>query len=184
MARLDVLFTGYVGDRVAGTISLVRAPGFVAVVDPGMVPERRAIVGPLHGFGVEPEEVTDVVLSHHHPDHTMNTALFTHARVHDHWAVYDRDVWHSRPAEDAVLAPGVRLIETPGHSREDITTLVDTDEGVVACTHLWWHAQMTGDPLAWDLDRLHDGRARVCDLADVVVPGHGAPFAVDEDTPR
>ncbi|NIR41816.1 MAG: MBL fold metallo-hydrolase, partial [Actinobacteria bacterium] len=67
--------------------------GLVAVVDPGMVPDRSAILEPLAAFGVAPEDVTDVVLSHHHPDHTMHIALFPHVRVHDYWAVYERDVW-------------------------------------------------------------------------------------------
>lgn len=36
-ARLDVLFTGYAADHVAGTVSLIRDGGRVIVVDPGMV---------------------------------------------------------------------------------------------------------------------------------------------------
>ncbi|MDQ1634616.1 MAG: hypothetical protein QOJ32_1425, partial [Frankiaceae bacterium] len=81
-ARLDVLFTGYVGERVAGTVSLVRdgdgATERVIVVDPGMVPSRLAILEPLAALGVEPGDVTDIVISHHHPDHTVNIALFGH----------------------------------------------------------------------------------------------------------
>src|SRR3978361_1755901 len=97
-ARLDVLFTGYVGERVAGTVSLVRDGEKVIVVDPGMVPSRAAILEPLAALGVEPGggtappalleplaalgvepgDVTDVVISHHHPDHTVNIALFGH----------------------------------------------------------------------------------------------------------
>ena len=73
-AVLDVLFSGYVGDRVDGTVSLIRSGDAVVVVDPGMVPDRAAILDPLLELGVEPPEVTDVVLSHHHPDHTVNIA--------------------------------------------------------------------------------------------------------------
>ncbi len=184
MARLDILFTGYVGDRVAGTVSLVRDDGLVAVVDPGMVPDRSAILEPLAAFGVAPEDVTDVVLSHHHPDHTMHIALFPHVRVHDYWAVYERDVWTSRPAEGVRLGPGVRLLETPGHTREDITTLVETGDGVAALTHLWWHEAATSDPRGTDPEALHAGRARVMELASLIVPGHGPPFPVTADTPR
>ena len=183
MAQLDILFTGYVGERVAGTVSLIRDGGLVAVVDPGMVPDRSVILDPLAGLGVAPEEVTDIVLSHHHPDHTWHIALFPAVRVHDYWAVYERDVWTSRPAEDVHLSPGVRLIETPGHTREDITTLVTTSEGVAALTHLWWRADAASDPRATDLDALHRGRKRVLEIASLVVPGHGAPFPVGPDTP-
>ncbi len=183
MARLDILFTGYAGERVAGTVSLVRDAGLVAVVDPGMVPDRAAILDPLAALGVSPDEVTDVILSHHHPDHTWHIALFPSVRVHDYWAVYERDIWTSRPAEGVQLADGVRLMETPGHTREDITTLVTTDDGVTALTHLWWHAEAASDPRAADTEALHRGRRRVLDVASSIVPGHGAHFGVGPDTP-
>ena len=136
MARLDVLFNGTIGDGVASTVSLARDGDVVAVVDPGMVPRRADILDPLAGLGVAPEEVTDVVISHHHPDHTINIALFPeHVRIHDHWAIYQRDQWTSRPADGFELTEGIRLIETPGHTPQDITTLVDIDEGTGRC--LW-----------------------------------------------
>jgi glyoxylase-like metal-dependent hydrolase (beta-lactamase superfamily II) len=189
MASVDVLVEGYARNdgevtRVAGTVSLVRAPGLVAVVDPGMVADRDLILAPLRALGVEPEAVTDVVLSHHHPDHTVNIALFPAARVHDTWAVYHGDTWADRPAEGAVLADGVTLWSTPGHTPQDISTIVETDDGVVALSHLWWHAGMAGDPRATDLDALHAGRARVLEVARIVVPGHGPAFEVTDATPR
>lgn len=183
-ARIDVLFNGYVGERVAGTVSLLRDGDLVAVVDPGMVPDRAVILDPLAALGVAVEDVTDVVISHHHPDHTMHIALFPRARVHDHWAVYEGDRWTSRPAEGVMLSPGVRLTETPGHTPQDITTLVTTDGGVVALTHLWWHGSATEDPLAWDAALLHRHRVRILDVATTIVPGHAAPFAVEAGTPR
>lgn len=184
MAQVDILSEGYGGERVAGTVSLVRGGEVIAVVDPGMVADRSAILDPLAALGVDPDEVTDVILSHHHPDHTVNIALFPNARVHDHWAIYQRDIWTRRPAEGFELAPGIRLIETPGHTPQDITTLVDTDDGVVALTHLWWYESATGDPLATDIDLLHEQRERVLGLATTIVPGHGPAFAVSEQTPR
>ena len=189
MATVDVLVDGYARRdddvvRVAGTVSLVRSGDLVAVVDPGMVRDPSVILAPLLDLGLAPADVTDVVLSHHHPDHTVNVGLFPGARVHDHWAVYQGDTWLDRPAEGFALAEDVVLWETPGHTPQDISTLVTTDSGVVAVTHLWWHADMDGDPRAVDLDALHRGRARVLEVADRVVPGHGPAFAVTDDTPR
>jgi len=185
-ARLHVLFGGYVGDTVASTVTFVADGDVRVVVDPGMVPDpRAAILDPLAALGVAPEEVTDVVLSHHHPDHTLHAALFPGARVHDHWAVYQGDVWTSRAAEGVELSPSIRLIETPGHSPQDITTLVGTADGVVACTHLWWTAAGPAeDPYATDPDALHAGRRRVLEVAALVVPGHGPPFTPGPSTPR
>jgi glyoxylase-like metal-dependent hydrolase (beta-lactamase superfamily II) len=184
-AALQVLFTGYLGDRVASTVSFVADGELRLVVDPGLVPAPRAILEPLAALGVGPEQVTDVVLSHHHPDHTLHAALFPNARVHDFWAVYQGDVWDSRPAEGVELSPSVRLIETPGHTPQDITTLVGTPDGVVACTHLWWTATVpVEDPYATDPAALHAGRRRVLEVASLVVPGHGPPFTPTPETPR
>ena len=177
-ARLDVLTEGYADDRVASTVALIRDGDAVIVVDPGMVADRRLILDPLASHGLAPEEVTDVVFSHHHPDHTLNAALFPRARFHDHWAIYQDDVWTDREADGFAVSPSVTLMATPGHTAEDITTLVDTDEGLVVCTHLWWSAEGPDvDPLGADQDELEASRAAVLALGPVrIVPGHGPAF--------
>lgn len=177
-AQLDVLTTGYAGERVASTVVLIRDGDTVIVVDPGMARSRADILGPLDRLGLTAEAVTDVVFSHHHPDHTLNAALFPVARFHDHWAIYHNDEWTDRPADGATVAPSVTLKATPGHTAEDITTLVETANGLVACTHLWWSADGPNvDPLAVDQARLERSRAEVLALGPrLIVPGHGAPF--------
>jgi glyoxylase-like metal-dependent hydrolase (beta-lactamase superfamily II) len=183
-AELHVLFEGYVGGRVASTVVLILDGDARIVVDPGMVPGQRAILDPLASHGVDPGEVTDVVFSHHHPDHTINAGLFPGARYHDHWAIYQDDRWDSRPAERFLLSPSVRLIETPGHSPQDITTLVGTAQGLVACTHLWWSSSgPADDPYAPDRELLRTGRKRVLAEASLIVPGHGPAFRPESSTP-
>ena len=176
-ARYRVLTTGYVGDRVASTVSYVEEGPVRAIIDPGMVRDRSRILRPLARLGVRPADITDIVLSHHHPDHTLHSALFPRARVHDHWAIYAQDVWTSRPAEGFSLSPSIRLMETPAHTAQDITTLVGTPRDVVAFTHLWWNSEgPTPDPLASHPRSLRPQRARVLSIATRIVPGHGAPF--------
>src|SRR6185436_18307652 len=117
MTELHILCDGYVreGDdlRVGSTVGFVRDGEALIVIDPGMVASVSSILEPLAALGVAPGDVTDVVLSHHHPDHTVNVALFPRARVHDHWAVYDGDLWTSRDADGVDLSPSVRLLRTP-----------------------------------------------------------------------
>ena len=181
-AELTVLTAGYAGDRVASTVVLVREPGHTVVVDPGMVANRAMILDPLSSLGLDPTDVADVVFSHHHPDHTLNAALFTKARFHDFWAIYQDDTWVDRPADGFELSPSVRLMATPGHTAQDITTLVDTADGLVACTHLWWSQDGPAvDPLAEDQQALERSRAALLALEPVlIVPGHGAPFRPDQ----
>ena len=177
-AELHVLCAGYAHERVASTVVLIRDEGRAVVVDPGMVSDRGKILDPLAGLGVDPAEVGDVVFSHHHPDHTLNAALFERARFHDFWAIYERDTWTDREADGFQLSASVKLMATPGHTAQDITTLVETSEGLVACTHLWWSEDGPAqDPLAEDQAALERSRARLLELEPVlIVPGHGAPF--------
>jgi glyoxylase-like metal-dependent hydrolase (beta-lactamase superfamily II) len=183
-ATVKVLTAGYYGRGVASTVGLIRDRDLTVVVDPGMVRERALILDPLNAMGVRPEDVTDVVFSHHHPDHTINAALFPEARYHDHWAIYQGDVWTSRDAEGFELSAAIRLIRTPGHSAEDITTLAHAADGVAAFTHVWWDGDgPADDPLA-DMEQLHASRARVLAVADLAIPGHGAAFTPSDTTPR
>jgi len=183
--RTHILSPGYGSGKVASTVSLIEAEGALIVVDPGMVSSRAAILDPLAALGYDPSEVTDVIISHHHPDHTINVALFPEAVLHDHWATYRNDEWNSRPAEGVVVAPGVTLWETPGHTPQDITTIVETEDGVTVFTHLWTSENYPPeDRLATDPEALHRSRARVLEIAEIVVPGHGPAFRVSEETPR
>jgi glyoxylase-like metal-dependent hydrolase (beta-lactamase superfamily II) len=184
-ARIDVLLEGSLEPTVRSTCTLVRDGELVAVIDPGLAPSQAAILDPLSALGVAAEDVTAVILSHHHPDHTINAALFPAAAVHDHWAVYRGDDWESRECEGAEVSASVRLIRTPGHSAEDLSTLIGTPDGIAVATHLWWTADgPADDPYAPDRELLRRSRERVLGLADLIIPGHGAPFRAGASTPR
>jgi glyoxylase-like metal-dependent hydrolase (beta-lactamase superfamily II) len=74
------------------------------------------------------------------------------------------------------VSPSVWL--TPGHTSQDLSVIVETANGVVACIHAWWHTDRTPevDPLAEDQAALETSRQRILATADRVVPGHGEPF--------
>ena len=121
-----------------------------------------------------------MVFSHHHPDHTVNAALFPNARIHDHWAVYEGDRWLDRDAHGAVLAPSVRLLRTPGHTGEDISTIASTADGRVRV-----HPCLVVGATARRRTRSAPTRRRsrpagnsCCNIATVIIPGHGAPFGL------
>jgi glyoxylase-like metal-dependent hydrolase (beta-lactamase superfamily II) len=189
-AAVHVLHAGYAredgdGERVAGTVTLIKDGNVAVIVDPGMVASRQDLLAALAEHDVAPEAVTDVVFSHHHPDHTVNAALFPAARIHDHWAIYDGDLWISREADGYQLSPSITLIATPGHTAQDITTLAATADGVYACTHAWWAADgPADDPLATEPTAMAASRARILAVASVIIPGHGPAFRPDASTPR
>lgn len=167
-------------DRVGSSVVLVRDGDARIVVDPGMVARRSLILDPLAALDVSPEFVTHVFLSHHHPDHTINVALFPNAEVVDFWARYIADEWLDHDGDGYRLSPRAQLWLTPGHTAEDASLIVEADDGVYAMTHLWWREDRTPeiDPFADDQAVLNASRARVLAAADIVIPGHGGPFRV------
>jgi len=180
MATVHLLHAGYTGERVGSSVVLVRDGDATIVADPGMVARRSLILDPLAALGVSPEAVTHVFLSHHHPDHTINIALFPNAEVVDFWARYKDDLWLDHEGDGYALSPNAHLWLTPGHSEEDASLIVTATDGVYALTHLWWHTDRTPevDPLGSDQAALERNRARVLAAVDMVIPGHGAPFRV------
>jgi glyoxylase-like metal-dependent hydrolase (beta-lactamase superfamily II) len=178
VTSVHLLHAGYADERVGSSIVLVRDGDALIVADPGMVANRSRILDPLAALGVDPEAVTQVFLSHHHPDHTVNIALFPNAEVVDFWARYKDDLWLDHEGDGYRLAPNSQLWLTPGHTEEDATLVVTAEDGVYAMTHLWWKSDRTPevDPLGWDQGAIERGRERVLAAADIVIPGHGGPF--------
>ncbi|HTC86514.1 MAG TPA: MBL fold metallo-hydrolase [Candidatus Acidoferrum sp.] len=178
MTRVDLLHAGYAADRVASSVVLVRDGDARIVVDPGMVSHRRVILDPLAALDVTPESVTHVFLSHHHPDHTINVALFPNAEVVDFWARYVADEWLDHAGDGYRLSLNSQLWLTPGHTDEDASLIVEADDAVYAMTHAWWRGDRTPeiDPFSPDQAVLDTSRARILAAADIVIPGHGKPF--------
>ncbi len=67
-----------------------------------------------------------------------------------------------------------------------MSTIVETADGTVVCTHLWWHENgPADDPYAPDREVLRASRERVLAREPaLIVPGHGAPFVPGDRTPR
>jgi glyoxylase-like metal-dependent hydrolase (beta-lactamase superfamily II) len=184
MTSVHLLHAGYIreeGSRVGSSVSLVRDGEALIVVDPGLAADRALILDPLAALGVGPDEVTHVFLSHHHPDHTINIALFPNVEVVDFWARYVRDQWLDHDGDGYRLASRSQLWLTPGHTEEDASLVVQADDGTYVFTHAWWRSDRTPevDPIAPDQSVLDQSRARILGVADIVVPGHGEPFRVE-----
>jgi len=183
-ASLQVLSAGYLGRRFASTVTFVRDGAALIVVNPGMVADIESILRPLRDLGVGPAAVTDVVLLTAQTAHIVNAALFPGARLHDATAVYHNDRKARRPADGFLIAPSVRLIQTPGHRPDDLTLLAATPRGIVAVTHLWrsrsdgGERSPDGDPGAF-----RRAKPRVLGVASRIVPAHGAAFRAGPDTP-
>jgi glyoxylase-like metal-dependent hydrolase (beta-lactamase superfamily II) len=86
-ASVELLVTGYPGKSSThgglgwSTIALVRGAGRVALIDVGSFTARRSLLAGLAQRGLGPGDVTDVLLTHAHHDHSVNWTLFANAQV-------------------------------------------------------------------------------------------------------
>jgi N-acyl homoserine lactone hydrolase len=84
---LDILVQGFPGKMVChgglgwSTVALLRGRGRVALVDVGSFNMRRGLIEQLARRGLKPADVTDVLLTHSHYDHSVNWTLFRQARI-------------------------------------------------------------------------------------------------------
>ncbi|WP_406833984.1 MBL fold metallo-hydrolase [Pseudomonas asiatica] len=191
-AKVTVLYEGHVapiegkkllpwsshdGARSLSTSTFViESGGKVLVGDPGIVRRNDwpKVMDKLAKMGITPEDVDYVWISHHHPDHVQHLGAFPNAPLVDFWSVYTDELWEDHPDNFEVI-PGVKVVRTPGHTDEDSSLLVDTDEGVMLITHMWWHNDMTpvSDPVAEDLPALDRNRREMLPKADLLFPLHG-----------
>ena len=163
----------------------VRHPGGVLVFDTGFGfgneeleatyhPVSRRIADALAEVGVDIEEVTAVVNCHLHADHAGQNGALPGVPIHVQPAEWelahtpDHTIldWIEAPgttyqqtAGDHEVAPGIRIIATPGHTPGHQSLVVDRQEGpvVLAGQACYTVGEWIGDPDALD------GRSRAVD---------------------
>ena len=214
--RIDMLVTGFPGKSVChgalgwSTIALLRGYGRVALIDTGGYGVRGVLLERLAEFGLTPEAVTDVILTHAHFDHIVNWTMFPRASVFIgggelEWAV--GEPWGRTPVPelhvealnrhertrrlspgDEVL-PGVITHHAPGHTPGHLIFVLEDDD---------WHVIFTSDAaknqaefLSGEVDMslsVEDSRATIHKIREmalarpgtIIVPGHDRPL-IEED---
>ena len=84
---IDIVVQGYPGKAVChgglgwSSIVLLRGQGRVALVDVGSFGIRKTLIDRLTERGLKPADVTDVILTHSHHDHSVNWTLFAKSRI-------------------------------------------------------------------------------------------------------
>jgi len=128
----------------------------------------------LAKLGIKPEEIDCIVNTHSHSDHCGNNHLFSRAKV-------------LAAKEGDVIASGVWVLATPGHSMDSISVVVETKTKALQMRTI-----IAGDalPTLGNLQKkvppaLHVDRGlavasmqKIIALADYVIPGHDFPFSI------
>jgi N-acyl homoserine lactone hydrolase len=158
------------------SITLIVSGSRRIIVDTGLQGERAQIEDALSQRGLLPGDIDLVVNTHAHPDHTGNNHLFCNARF-------------LHPCEGDIIAPGVTVIHTPGHTLDSISVVLsagggcDCNEVVIAGDALPTFDNYLKDvPPAMHVNRdlAISSMARIVRIADIVIPGHDMPFSLHE----
>ncbi|MEU4191313.1 MBL fold metallo-hydrolase [Kribbella sp. NPDC026611] len=194
------------GNPAFCSVHLVESDGHCLLFDCGHVGRRRQLLEALAAHGLQPGDICTVVLSHVHWDHVQNVDLFRNARVLLHPDELDNLVsppahdlgtprWTRRLLENLDVRitkegdqpmSGVEVLELPGHTPGSIGLAVDTGFGTavlsadaVPTAAVLRAGAASGHP--YDRRRANASVERVTKLADVVHPGHDAPFRIGSD---
>jgi glyoxylase-like metal-dependent hydrolase (beta-lactamase superfamily II) len=163
------------------TVTLIRAKRNIILVDTSDRSWRQPLLDALDVADVEPSEVTVVISTHLHHDHTGNNDLFREARF---LARKEEGPGpeYAAVTEDMDVDQDARLIHLPGHTMGTMGVLVKAERIYL----------IAGDALPtrdnydkWLPPGFHQDREAALrsmelmrDCADVLVPGHGDAFAI------
>ena len=218
--RLNVLVQGFPGKSVChgglgwSTIALIRDGERAIIVDTGSFNARHNIHVGLKRLGLEPGDVTDVLLTHAHYDHSLNWVLFPNARIHIgreemEWAGAFGPGDHVIPelyiqalkdsprlnlVEDgATILPGLRAVTCGGHTPGSMVFVMSGAE---------WTVLFTGDAaknraellsrrghMQMDAGQSAASFDRIWALwrdkpNTLLVPGHDRPMVLEDGEPR
>jgi glyoxylase-like metal-dependent hydrolase (beta-lactamase superfamily II) len=106
---------------------LVPHPDGLVLVDTGVAGSKAAIDSVLSRIGVTWGDITDVILSHHHPDHIGGLAEVAVAAAHARIWGSPRDTYPVpvAAATDGDVIRGVRVFDTPGHTPGHLSLLAE-----------------------------------------------------------
>jgi glyoxylase-like metal-dependent hydrolase (beta-lactamase superfamily II) len=176
--------------------------GAAAVLrEPITQPADETVVAQLAKFGLKPEDIGHVMVTHLHFDHVDGLDMFTNAKIYigrQEWEkatandcrgswghgrimfmLRDQPEWNKRLVlvEDERILPGVRSLFVGGHTLGSMAYQIQTEHG---------HVVLTGDTVSllenikkdvpvgvhMDLAQCRTGMAKIRKHADVVLPSH------------
>lgn len=155
--------------------TLVRSKAHIIVIDTSSSEYRPRIEERLREREVDPGDVDIVINTHNHVDHRANNDLFPKARLISGPLGKGKD-----PTE---LSSGIQLVGTPGHTPESISVFVKAEKRYAIVgdaiptqsNFLKWVPPSAN----YDPDLALRSMERIAKFAEIIVPGHDAPFHAD-----
>lgn len=215
MYRIDVLVQGFPGKAVChgglgwSTIALLRSERHTILIDVGAFGIRGPLERQLAEAGVAPKDITDVVLTHAHYDHSVNYVLFDRATVwigarEMQWAAaqppgFDplpelyvqalaADPRVRRVCEGEEFLPGITAFDAPGHTPGSLVFHLTANEVPVIFTGdaAKNRAELLSRKVDMSLDEAASTHSieRIWDFwrkvpGTIVIPGHDLSMRLD-----
>lgn len=218
--EIDILIQGYPGKTVChgglgwSTVALLRGHGRVALIDVGSFGQRQLLIDGLAAHGLTPGDVTDVLLTHSHWDHSVNWVMFPAARIviggdELDWSV--NEPWGLTPVPElyvAALAASAQLVRVrpgdtvlpdivahaaPGHTPGHLVFVLDGgardvvfsgDAAKNRAELISLQADMTFDPAVSRASMQAIWALWRHKPGSVLVPGHDLPMTLRDDAPH
>lgn len=173
--------TGIILDA-RSTVTLIQTDQNNLIVDTSLKSDKELLLKALEKENLTPDDISIVILTHCHKDHVGNISLFSSARIYTHYACTSIPKSIKIKSFPFSIQEGIELIETPGHSWDSITVLVQ-GEKIYA---------ITGDAIPiksnyenWIPPVIHvdaecalESMKKIIEIADIIIPGHDMPFAI------
>lgn len=188
MAEIKVLLTGYFDWlsestlKASSTVTLIKDEGKNIIVDTGSLRLEKELLKKLKKENIKPEDIDIVVNTHSHSDHRGNNHLFKNAILYVQSNTIKDDIYNFFSTLKTIsLTKNVKIIQTPGHSVDDISVIVETKKGVYAVTgDLFFINQKEEPEFVDDIIKLKENREKIIALADYIIPGHADAFKVKQ----
>jgi N-acyl homoserine lactone hydrolase len=180
---IDIVVQGFPGKSVChgglgwSSVVLLRAHGRIALIDTGGFSMRTMLIKRFAERGLKSADITDLLLTHSHHDHSVNWTMFPHARIvigADELAWSLKVRWGETPVPELYMRelktwpklhaategeevfPGITAHLAPGHTPGHLVFVLHAPESIDAIWTLW---------------RKRSG--------NIVVPGHDVPMVLE-----
>lgn len=217
---IDIMIQGYPGKAVChgglgwSSVVLLRGHGRVALIDTGSFGLRPLLMPRLEARGLKPADVTDVLLTHSHHDHSVNWVLFKDARIvigadELEWSV--KQPWGETPVPELYMTelykwptlhaakdgeevlPGMTAHMAPGHTPGHLVYVLKGSTHDIVFTGD--AAKNRAELVSRTADMTYDPAITAATIemiwshwkrrpGSIAVPGHDVPMILDNGKPH